>query len=99
MMPNQRGECKREVVLWIVAGDEVVEVSAGREPALRREAPSLRVCLGKPGKFEGVERALVNLISTTLLPLRADAPPVYLAAARFFEGDVFVGAQVVNRER
>jgi len=55
-------------VLWIVAGDEVVEIAA-----LQR-----------------------ILISTAALPLRADAPPVYLAAARFFEGEVFVGAQVVN---
>ena len=31
--------------------------------------------------------------------LRADAPPVYLAAARFFEGEVFVGAQVVRLSR
>ena len=28
------------------------------------------------------------LISTAALPLRADAPPVYLAAARFFESEV-----------
>ena len=38
------------------------------------------------------------MISTAALPLRAEAPPVYLAAARFFEGEVFVGAQVVYPE-
>ena len=38
------------------------------------------------------------LISTAALPLRADAPPVYLAAARFFEGEMFIGAQIVNPE-
>jgi hypothetical protein len=27
--------------------------SAGGEPALRREAPSLRACLGKPGTLKG----------------------------------------------
>jgi len=39
------------------------------------------------------------LISTAALPLRADAPPVYLAAARFFEREMLVGTQVVNPER
>jgi len=36
------------------------------------------------------------LISTAVLPLRADAPPVYLAAARFFEREVFISVQVVD---
>ena len=42
------------------------------------------------------------LISTAALPLRADAPPVYLAAARFFESEVFVCAPcraVASRRR
>ena len=38
------------------------------------------------------------LISAAALPLRADAPPVYVAAAPFFEGEMFVGAQIVNPE-
>ena len=38
------------------------------------------------------------MISTAALPLRADAPPVYLAAARFFESEMFVGAQIVDPE-
>ena len=31
-----------------------------------------------------------------MLPLRADAPPVYVAAAPFIEGEVFVRSQVVD---
>ena len=36
------------------------------------------------------------MISAAALPLWADAPPVYVAAAPFFEREVFVGAQIVN---
>jgi hypothetical protein len=38
------------------------------------------------------------LINAAALPLRADAPPVYVAAAPFFESEMFVGAQIVNPE-
>ncbi len=31
-----------------------------------------------------------------MLPLWADAPPVYVAAAPFIEGEVFVGAEIIN---
>jgi hypothetical protein len=31
-----------------------------------------------------------------VLALRADAPPVYVAAAPFFEREMFVGAQIVD---
>ena len=52
----------------------------------------------EPATNEVVEIAAFEriLISTAVLPLRADAPLVYVAAAPFIEGEVFVGAQVVN---
>jgi len=50
------------------------------------------VCLGKPGTFDGSLNAFErDLISAAALPLRADAPPVYVAAAPFIEHEVFVG--------
>jgi len=62
---------------------------------------SLVAVLGIVAIHEVVEITAIYwiLISTAALPLRADAPPVYLAAARFFEREMLVGTQVVNPER
>ena len=51
----------------------------------------------KPGTMTSSARFERTLISAAALPLRADAPPVYVAAAPFIEHEVFVGGVLSRR--
>src|SRR5436190_10606231 len=73
-----------------ITRDEVVEVSARRGELYGGRHRDFECVRRSRARSNGSSKALQRiLISAAALPLRADAPSVYVAAAPFIEGEVF----------